>query len=316
MGEEEIATIGEIVALGLPCRLTAWCRARDEDIDAAVRCGVDAVHISIPVSEIQLRAMEKNQGWAIRRMTETAARARTRFEYVSVGAQDASRAAPSFLARCARAAARAGVDRFRLADTVGLWNPFQVYAAVSGLRGLAEGKIALGFHGHNDLGMATANSLAAVQAGAQSVDVTVNGLGERAGNAPLEEVVMALRLTVQKSCRVDSRRFAALSDLVAQISNRPLPADKPITGSGVFSHESGIHVRGILADRRAYEPFAAESVGHAGTTIVLGKHSGSAAVRQALAEEGVEVSRSEAAALLAGMRSAFSKAEPPVAALG
>ena len=214
-----------------------------------------------------------------------------------------------------RAAERAGADRFRVADTVGLWNPFQVYAAIAGLYASAGRKIALGFHGHNDLGMATANSLAAVQAGAHSVDVTVNGLGERAGNAPLEEVVMALRLTLKKSCGVDSRRFAAIAAFVARISRRPLPESKPITGAGVFSHESGIHVRGLLADRRAYEPFAAESVGHAGTTIVLGKHSGSAAVRQALAEEGVEVSRSEAAALLAGLRTAFSKAEPPVASM-
>lgn len=315
MGEEEIAAIGEIVALGLTCRLTAWCRARREDVDAAARSGVDAVHVSVPVSEIHLRAMEKSRGWAIRQMTAAVAHARKQFDYVSVGAQDASRAAPSFLARCARAAVRAGADRFRLADTVGLWNPFQVYAAVSGLHAWSGGKIALGFHGHNDLGMATANSLAAVQAGAECVDVTVNGLGERAGNAPLEEVVMALRLTLEKSCGVDSRRFAALADFVARISRRPLPASKPITGSGVFSHESGIHVRGVLADRRAYEPFAAESVGHAGTTIVLGKHSGSAAVRQALAADGVEVSRSEAAALLARLRTAFSNAEPAAASM-
>ena len=209
----------------------------------------------------------------------------------------------------------AGADRFRLADTVGLWNPFQVYAAVSGLHAWAERKIALGFHGHNDLGMATANSLAAIQAGRRASMSRSTDWASGRATAPLEEVVMALRLTVKKSCRVDSRRFAALSDMVARISNRPLPASKPITGSGVFSHESGIHVRGILADRRAYEPFAAETVGHAGTAIVLGKHSGGAAVRHALAEEGVEVSRSEAAALLAGLRTALSKAEPAVAAM-
>ena len=122
-------------------------------------------------------------------------------------------------------------------------------------------ELALGFHGHNDLGMATANTLAAVLAGAASVDVTVNGLGERAGNAPLEEVVMALRLTLNRPCGIDTRRFGDLSALVARASGRPLPITKPITGAGVFRHESGIHVRGLLADRRTYEPFAAESVG-------------------------------------------------------
>ena len=167
--------------------------------------------------------------------------------------------------------------------------------------------LALGFHGHNDLGMATANTLAAVMAGAASVDVTVNGLGERAGNAPLEEVVMALRLTLKQNCGVDARRFAELSALVARASGRPLPADKPITGADVFRHESGIHVRGLLADRRTYEPFAPQTVGHADTEIVLGKHSGGAAIRQVLAEKGIRISDEEATCLAAGVRAAAAR---------
>ena len=153
--------------------------------------------------------------------------------------------APSFLARCLRAARQAGADRFRLADTVGVWNPFQVHAVVQSLAGRA-GRVTIGFHGHNDLGMATANALAAVVAGAGSIDVTVNGLGERAGNTPLEEAAMALRITLQRSCGLDTRRFAELSALVAQASGRPVPPGKPIVGAGVFRHESGIHVHGLL----------------------------------------------------------------------
>ena len=155
--------------------------------------------------------------------------------------------------------------------------------------------------------MATANSLAAVQAGAASVDVTVNGLGERAGNAPLEEVAMALRLSLQKMLGIDFRRFRELSTLVARASGRTLPINKPITGEGIFRHESGIHVRGLLADRRTYEPFAAENVGGRDTEIVLGKHSGTAAVRHVMASNGILIDSSEAAALLADIRAVVSK---------
>jgi homocitrate synthase NifV len=304
MGDEEIATIRAIVGLRLPCRLTAWCRASRPDIEAAAACGVDAVHFSLPVSARHLRAMKKSRAWVLEQIAELTAYARQRFPFVSIGAQDASRSAPGFLARCARIARQAGADRLRLADTVGVWNPFQTHAMLLALKAAAGG-LALGFHGHNDLGMATANTLAAVLAGAVSVDVTVNGLGERAGNAPLEEVVMALRLTLKKTCGIDARRFGELSALVARASGRPLPPDKPVTGAGVFRHESGIHVRGLLADRRTYEPFAPEAVGHADTEIVLGKHSGGAAIRQVLAEKGICLNAEEATHLAADVRAAF-----------
>lgn len=308
MGDDEIAAIRAIVGLNLPCRLTAWCRASRGDIELAADSGVDAVHLSVPISAIHLRAMKKSRAWVLRQISDLTAYAQQRFRFVSIGAQDASRSAPSFLARCARAAQQAGADRFRLADTVGVWNPFQTHAAILNLRTVAP-ELALGFHGHNDLGMATANTLAAVLAGAASVDVTVNGLGERAGNAPLEEVAMALRLTLNRCCGIDSRRFSDLSMLVAHVSGRPLPITKPIIGAGVFRHESGIHVRGLLVDRRTYEPFAAESVGCRGTEIVLGKHSGTAAIRHVLSEEGIHISTAEAAEMLTEVRAAVSRAK-------
>ena len=203
----------------------------------------------VPVSAIHLRAMKKSRAWVLRQIGDLAAYARPRFPFVSIGAQDASRSAPSFLARCARTARQAGADRFRLADTVGVWNPFQTHAAILSLRA-AVPELALGFHGHNDLGMATANTLAAVLAGAASVDVTVNGLGERAGNAPLEEVVMALRLTLNKTCGIDTRRFGDLSALVARASGRPLPIDKTDHRRGRLSPRVG-HPRARAAGRPA-----------------------------------------------------------------
>jgi homocitrate synthase NifV len=297
MGDEEIASIRAVVALGLPCRLTAWCRAKVEDVDRAAASGVNAVHISLPVSALLLRTMKKSRSWVFEQIVQLTAHARSKFDYVSIGAQDASRADPSFLARAARAAREAGTDRFRLADTVGVWNPFQTHAVVLALRDGVRG-LNLGFHGHNDLGMATANALAALVAGATSADVTVNGLGERAGNAPLEEVVMALRVTLGRPCGIDTHRLGELSALVARASGRALPPGKPITGDDAFRHESGIHVRALLADRRSYEPFPAESVGHRPTEIVLGKHSGTAAVREVLAAKGIPVEAAEALAIL------------------
>lgn len=308
MGDAEIADIRALVALGLSSRLTAWCRARRGDVDLAVACGVEAIHVSVPVSPLQLRALQKSRTWALRQIAELTAYARPHFRYVSIGAQDASRSAPSFLARCARTARQAGADRLRIADTVGVWNPFQTHAVIHALRQAAPG-LTLGFHAHNDLGMATANSLAAIMAGAASADVTVNGLGERAGNAPLEEVVMALRMTLDRTCGIDVRRLADLSALVARASGRTLPTNKPVVGDGVFRHESGIHVRGLLEDCRTYEPFPAESVGHAPSEIVLGKHSGTAAVRHVLTSSGIHVDPAEAAALLASVRAAAMKSK-------
>jgi len=305
MGETEIGDMRAIVALRLPCRLTAWCRAKREDLLAAKATGVDAVHFSLPTSALHLHTMRKTRTWVLERIGELCQLARNEFAYVSIGAQDASRAAPSFLARCVRAAVQGGADRFRLADTVGVWNPFQVKAVISALANRGK-SLAIGFHGHNDLGMATANTVAAVMAGAGSVDVTVNGLGERSGNAALEEVVMALRLTFHVRTHIDTRRLAALSALVAAASGRPVDQSKPVVGACAFTHESGIHVRGLLSDRRSYEPYPAEAVGRQGMEIVLGKHSGSAAVSYLSARQGQAASAAEVKAMLASLRSGCS----------
>jgi homocitrate synthase NifV len=297
MGDEEIAAIRAIVELGLQSRLTAWCRAKIQDVEHARESETDAIHISLPVSGIQLRAMNKSQAWVLDRIERLVPHARRYFAYVSLGAQDASRAEPAFLIRCAKAAQRAGADRLRIADTVGVWNPFQVYTAIKKMSRAAL-KLHLGFHGHNDLGMAGANTVAAVMAGADSVDVTVNGLGERAGNAALEEVVMAMKVTMNRPCAIDSRKLAILSDIVEQASGQILPQRKPITGAAVFRHESGIHVKALLADRRTYEPFPPETIGRQGREIVLGKHSGRAAVQHVLQTNGIFVKDAQATMFL------------------
>ncbi|MDZ7618123.1 MAG: homocitrate synthase, partial [Patescibacteria group bacterium] len=301
MGDDERDAMRRIAARRLPCRLTAWCRASCADIDQAADCGVDAVHLSLPCSPIHLQCLGKRRSWVIRRLRETVRYARGRFAYVSIGAQDASRSDLTFLIRVARVAQAAGADRFRLADTVGIWSPDQTRAAVTAICAAAA-HMAIAFHGHNDLGMATANTLAAVAAGAECVDVTVNGLGERAGNAPLAEVVMALRLCMQQDAAVDTRRLHEVSRMVALASGRPVAPDKPIVGHRVFCHESGIHVAALAADPRTYEPFSPEDVGHGRRTFVLGKHSGSTAVCEVLSRHGIALERQDGRRMLSHVR--------------
>jgi homocitrate synthase NifV len=281
LGQTEIDDINAVSDLGLSARLTTWCRARRGDLQAASCCRVQGAHFSLPVSELHLRAWKKNHDWVLRTLTELAYEFRNVFGFLSVGAQDASRADRVFLIEFALAAQEAGLHRLRIADTVGLLNPLQTCDLIGALRSAAPGLI-LELHGHNDLGMATANTIAALAAGAECASVTVNGLGERAGNAPLEEVVMATRLTLHRDCGVDTRQLTALSDLVARASDRPLCADKPVVGMAVFRHESGIHCGGLLEDRDTYEPFAPEQVGHAPSELVLGHHSGARLLSQKL----------------------------------
>ncbi len=273
MGQNEIDDINAVSDLGLAARLTTWCRARRGDLQAATGCRVAGAHFSLPVSDLHLRAWKKDRDWVLRMLAELADEFRNAFRFLSVGAQDASRADRAFLVEFALAAQDAGLDRLRIADTVGLLNPLQTCDLMGALRA-AVPNLALEFHGHNDLGMATANTIAALAAGADCASVTVNGLGERAGNASLEEVVMAARLTLRRDCGVEARQLTALSDLVARASGRSLGVDKPVVGAAVFQHESGIHCSGLLENRETYEPFAPEQVGHAPSQLVLGHHSG------------------------------------------
>ena len=301
MGNDECKAIRRVVDHELPCRLTAWCRAREADIEQAADCGVEAVHVSLPCSPIHLRFLGKTEAWAVGRLQAIVRYARPRFAYVSVGAQDASRSDPRFLVELGQVARTAGADRFRLADTVGIWSPGQTRTVISALcRAVAD--LEIGFHGHNDLGMATANALAAVEAGADSVDVTVNGLGERAGNAPLEQVVMALRLCMRTDIAIDTRRLHEVCSMVARASGRPIAPDKPIVGDRIFCHESGIHVAALSTNPATYEPFRPEEIGRSDRTFVLGKHSGSAAVCRILSQHGVSLGREDAWRMLSDVR--------------
>jgi homocitrate synthase NifV len=311
MGDDAVAEIRAIAAVADGPRLTVWCRATESDLAAAADCDVGGVHISLPVSGIQLEALGRDFRWALDRLTDSAAAARQRFGFVSIGAQDASRARMEDLVRFAGLAAEHGADRLRLADTVGIWTPMAAADAVQRLLPVC-GAMGLGFHGHNDLGMATANTVAALSAGAGSADVTVNGLGERAGNAALEQVAMACSLAAGLNTGVDRCQLPDLCRMVALISGRAIGPDKPITGEAAFVHESGIHVRALLADRRAYEPFGPEQAGLAASRFVVGSHSGTAGLRHAMDEMGVQLSDAQARRMLRKVRQVARQSKAPL----
>jgi homocitrate synthase NifV len=213
-----------------------------------------------------------------------------------VGAQDAFRAEPDFLNAFFRSASERGVHRVRIADTVGLARPSQVVDMIRNLV-CRVGRMRLEFHGHNDLGMATANSVTAVEAGADALSVTVNGLGERAGNASLEESAMAVNRLPGHQCTIQVKKLPALCRFVAKASNRPIPIAKPITGAAIFSHESGIHCAGLLKDPETYEPFCPEDIGRHRSEFVIGTHSGSAAIRHLLKSQGISLPPADAVKL-------------------
>lgn len=283
MGGDEAESIKAIAALGLSARIIAWNRPVISDIDASLRCGLKAVALSIPVSDIHVtHVLGRSRAWVLQTIDKATKYAKSHDLYVSVNAGDASRAEPEFLSRFAQKAKEAGADRIRFCDTVGVLDPSRTYEAVHRLVEVAGADIEI--HAHNDFGMATANTLAAVRAGAKYVDTTVNGLGERAGNACLAEVVMALRHIEGIDLGIDTRRLRALSGYVARVSGRPVPLGKAITGDGIFAHESGIHADAVLKEPRTYEAFSPEELGME-REIVIGKHSGTRAIQFKFARE-------------------------------
>jgi len=277
MGPTEQEDIAAISALDLPCRITGWCRAATADLEAAETAGLKSVHLSFPISDHHFRALGKDAAWVFGTLEKILPEALKRFPYVSVGAQDSARADRELLIAFARRVHELGGHRLRVADTVGVMNPFQTVDLFRELNA-AVPELELAFHAHNDLGMATANTLAAFEGGATAADVTVAGIGERAGNAALEQVAMTVR-----QAGIQTTKLAPLCDLVLAAAGITPPVCAPIIGRNAFSHESGIHVHALLNHRNAYEPFAANEIGRVDSTrIVLGIHSGETALRHAL----------------------------------
>ncbi|MFK0692681.1 homocitrate synthase [Mesorhizobium sp. IMUNJ 23033] len=312
MGGDEIETIRAVVARRLPVRLTAWCRMRSQDLEAAIESGVTAVNLSLPASDIQLAAkLGLDQTAALQIIEHMVGCAAARGLFVAVGCEDASRADRDHLARVIETAARAGASRVRLADTVGVLDPFSTFEIVA--RVAAQSPIDLEFHGHNDLGLATANTLAAIRAGARHASVTVLGLGERAGNAALEEVATAMTVLDGADTGIDLSALPDLAAHVARAARRPTAAIKPVVGADVFTHESGIHVAGLLKDSRSYQGLDPALVGRC-RRIVIGKHSGATAIAHVLSENGRDLDPDLAAAMVARARRKAAETKSTVTA--
>ncbi len=301
MGGFEKECIKRMVDMGLKASIMAWNRAAISDIKESICCGVDAVAISISTSDIHIEhKLQTTRQDVLQRMSDATKFAKDNNLYVSVNAEDASRSAIEYLTEFALVAKHAGADRLRFCDTVGTLTPVKTYRYIKTLKDVTGLDIEM--HTHNDFGMATANALAGIYGGANYVGVTINGLGERAGNTCLQEMIMVIKYLLNMNVAYDTTLFREVAEYVASASGRALPVNKPIVGQNIFAHESGIHGDGVLKNPLTYEVFTPEEVGLE-RQIVIGKHSGSAAIRAKFMHEyGVELSREDSDQILVKVR--------------
>ncbi len=297
MGTAEIEGLGEVGRRLRTSEPIAWCRMTRKDVDAAMMTGLTRVNLSIPLSDIQMSAkLNADRAEVLRRIRDVIPYAIDRGLRVALGGEDSSRADFDFVLQAVEAAARAGAHRYRFADTLGSLDPFSVRDTFRSLR--ANFDLELEFHGHDDLGMATANTLAAIRGGASHASVCVLGLGERAGNAALEEVVAGLQVVQGTTCVVNLSHLQRLAEIVANAACTPIPAGKSIVGANAFTHESGIHVDGLMKNPLTYEALSPGTFGR-NRRIVLGKHSGMASVTGALHSLGLAADKHQTRMVLA-----------------
>ncbi len=300
MGDEEIARI-QLVRRQLPdATLMTWCRMNALEIRQSADLGVDWVNISIPASD-KLRQYKLREPLTVllERLAMFIRLAHTLGLRVCIGCEDASRAGVQALRAIAEVAQQCGAARLRYADTVGLLDPLTTAAQISALREVWSGEIEM--HAHNDLGMATANTLAAVSAGATSVNTTILGLGERAGNAALETVALGLERCLGVKTGVHFPALPALCQRVAEAAQRAIDPQQPLVGELVFTHESGVHVAALLRDSESYQSIAPSLMGRS-YRLVLGKHSGRQAVNGVFDQMGYHLNAAQINQLLPAIR--------------
>ena len=300
---DELASVQGIArALRRPV-LAALARCTDGDIDTAARALDRAdrarIHVFIATSDLHLKhKLGISREQCLEQAAAAVARARTYVDDVEFSAEDSTRSEPAFLAQVFAEAIRAGATTLNVPDTVGYTYPTEYHGLITYLRSAVPGieGVTISVHCHNDLGLAVANSLAAVEAGARQVECTVNGIGERAGNAALEEIVMTLKVRPDRlrfDTGVNTTEIYRASQLLSRISGIHPQPNKAIVGRNAFAHEAGIHQAGMLKQRTTYEIMQPEMVGAPATRLVLGKHSGRAALAQRCRDLGYEVTGGE-----------------------
>jgi len=285
MGKAESRMFESILELGLNARIIAWNRALIGDVQASIAAGARSIEISLPMSDVQIHTkLNKTRQWILDQVKSVLDFCANHDLYISVGGEDASRADFDFLAEYVKTIEAHGADRFRFCDTVGILDPFKTYDLTKKIREIT--KMDVEVHTHNDFGMATANAMAAVKAGATHVNTTVMGLGERAGNAPLEEIIMASRHVYGMEDAFDTKNMRSLSEYVAKAAGRNLDPQKPVIGEFMFTHESGIHTDGVLKNPKNYEPFDPAEL-NMKRNLVFGNQSGLAVLKHILEQEGL-----------------------------
>ncbi len=285
--EGEAEAVKLISNAGLKAEICALCRASPGDLDSALACDVDSVHIFLATSKTHLeKKLKITQQEAIDKAVNAVQYAKDHGLIVEFSDEDGTRTELEFLEQMHRAVQEVHVDRIDIPDTVGVMTPSAMTSFVSEIK--KSVRVPLAVHCHDDFGLSVANSLAGVLGGAEEIHVTINGLGERAGNAALEEVVMGLQAFYNVKTNINSRKMAFVSRLVSQLTGIAVPPNKAIVGDNAFSHESGIHVHGVLSDGSTYEPMRPEIVGKE-RTFVVGKHSGVHAIQNKLKEYGIDL---------------------------
>jgi 2-isopropylmalate synthase len=294
---EAVKTIAGVITHS---EVTALARANPQDIDRAWESIKEAkfprLHTFISTSDIHLKhQLKKTKKEVIRIAAQSVARAKKYTPNVEFSAMDATRSEVTFLAAVIEAAIQAGATTINIPDTVGYAIPSEFGGLIQTLRQTIKGieKVTLSVHCHNDLGLAVANSLAAIQSGVRQVECTINGIGERAGNTSLEEVVMTIRTRkdlLPFYTQIVPKHILATSRLISKITGMVVQPNKAVVGSNAFAHESGIHQDGVLKKKQTYEIMTPESVGIPKSSLVLGKLSGRHAFKERLKELGFRLS--------------------------
>lgn len=268
-------------------RLALWCRCLASDIEEGISLSPDILSVSISVSDIQIKEkLLKDRKWVLKRIRESIRQVKNNTScYFSLGLEDASRSDLNFVEKVCLSAQDEGVDRIRFADTLGIMDPISMFDTIKKLR--SQLSVDIGVHAHNDFGMGTANAISALTAGADFVDVTVNGLGERAGNSALEEVI-AFLAKKKGASKYNLGFLSPISDYVAKISHLPLSSKKPIVGKDIFACESGIHLDGLIKNPSNYEPYDPSEV-NLERKFLVGKKAGKKALYHKFETLGIKV---------------------------
>ncbi|UCE46179.1 MAG: homoaconitate hydratase [Methanobacteriota archaeon] len=287
----ELRSVKTVSSLGLDAEILCLARTKEEDIDAAARCDVDMVLLFIATSDIHMRyKLKLSRDKVMERAVWATEYGRDHGMKVSMSTEDSTRSDLRFMQELYRACENAGACRIGITDTLGCATPETISCIVEEVR--RETSAPISAHLHNDFGLALPNSFAALSSGAEAIATTVGGLGERAGNVSLEQLVMALDSLYGRDIGISKEGLTDLGELVFEFAGVSMPANQPWIGPNAFSHESGIHVAAVLNCPMTYESVPPEAVGNR-RRLVLGKHSGTAIVLSRLGERGVSASQEE-----------------------